>query len=225
MKLLIDDANLDYIKKICEFYPIDGVTTNPSILAKTKEDPYVVLKKIREFIGPDKQLHVQVIATDAETMFKEGKRITEELGENTYIKIPANPEGFKAMRLCKEAGLKVMGTAIYSKMQAYLSAKSGADYIAPYVNRIDNLGYDGVETVKGMQDLFENNGYSTQVLAASFKNSNQVLQLCEYGIGAATVACDIIEKFVDDNNVSKAIDAFTKDFEGLVGKGKDMSNI
>lgn len=225
MKLLIDDANLDYIKKICEFYPIDGVTTNPSILAKSGQNPYVILKSIREYIGDDKDMHVQVISNDADTMLLEAKRITEELGVNTYVKIPSTPVGFKAMKKCKQAGLKVTGTAIYSQMQAYLAAKSGADYIAPYVNRIDNLGYDGIETVKRIQDILENNGLNTQILAASFKNSNQVLKLCEYGVGAATVSCDIIEKFVSDYNVTSAIEVFEKDFENLVGKGKNMYNI
>ena len=99
MKLLIDDANIEKIKKIYEFYAVDGVTTNPSILAKEGRSPYEVLKEIRNFIGKDAELHVQVISTHADEMINEGHIMVEELGENTYIKIPTIPEGLKAMKI------------------------------------------------------------------------------------------------------------------------------
>ena len=94
MKLLIDDANIDEIRRLYDLYPIDGVTTNPSILAKSGRQPYDVLKEIREFIGEEADLHVQVIAKDAEGMIEDAHRIVKELGQNTYVKIPCIPEGF-----------------------------------------------------------------------------------------------------------------------------------
>lgn len=115
-------------------------------------------------------------------------------------------------------------TAIYTPMQAFLAAKSGADYAAPYINRIDNMGYNGIQTAKDIHDIFRDNGLACEVLAASFKNSQQVLELCKYGIGASTVAPDVIEGLVKNPAITSAIDDFIKDFEGLVGKGKTMSN-
>lgn len=222
MKLLIDDANLEQIRRICEIYPCDGVTTNPSILAKCGRPPYEVLTEIREFIGDGAELHVQVVSDTAEKMVEEAYAITEKLGKNTYVKIPTVPEGLKAMRRLSAEGYRITATAVYNVMQAYLAAKSGADYVAPYVNRIDNLGADGVATSMKIQNLLENHGYKTQILAASFKNSRQVMELCEYGVGACTVAPDVIDAFIKDANIASAVKAFETDFHGLCGDGKTM---
>ena len=226
MKLLIDDANLERIKHIYEYYPIDGVTTNPSILAKERRNPYEVLKQIREFIGPDAELHAQVISLTAEEMVKEGQHMVEVLGEKatTFIKIPTIPEGLKAMRILSRAGYKVTATAIYNPLQAYLAAKSGANYAAPYINRIDNLGSNGIEVARTMQDIFVSSGYETRILAASFKNSLQVQELCESGICAVTVAPDVIEGLIKHPCVDSADVTFVHDFEKLCGEGKTMFN-
>lgn len=224
MKFVIDDANIEKIKEIYEYYPVDGVTTNPSILAKSGRNPYEVLKEIREFIGEDADLHVQVISKKAEDMVVEAHKILEELGANTYIKIPTTPEGLKAMKILKKEGHRVTATAIYTAMQAFLAAKAGADYAAPYVNRIDNLGADGIETTKTIHDIFKKNGLKTEVLAASFKNSQQVLELCKYGVGAATIGTDVIEGLIKNASVTSAVDAFIDDFEKLCGEGKTMLN-
>ena len=225
VKLLIDDADIKEIKRLYEYYPIDGVTTNPTILSKTGREPYVVLHEIRDFIGKDGDLHVQVVAADAEGIVRDAVRIVSELGKETYIKIPAVKEGFKAMKVLKAEGFRLTGTAVYTPLQAYISAKCGCDYIAPYVNRIDNLGYDGVETVKKIENILENNGYETGILAASFKNSMQVLSLCEYGITAATCAPTVIDAFVRSSELDAAVSAFTRDFELLAGNGTTMSNL
>ena len=224
MKLMIDDANIERIKEIYEFYPVDGVTTNPSILAKSKRSPYDVLKEIREFIGDEAELHVQAVSCDAHGIAEEAHKIVKELGKNTYVKIPAVPEGFKAMQELKKEGIKLTATAVYTPMQAFLAAKSGASYAAPYINRIDNMGYNGIQAAKKIHDIFRNNGLNTEVLAASFKNSQQVLELCEYGIGASTAAPDVIEGFVKNQAITSAIDDFVKDFEGLTGIGKNMTS-
>ena len=222
MKLLIDDANLEKIRKVQEYYPCSGVTTNPSILAKEGKNPYAQLKAIREILNEGAELHVQVLSATAEDMLAEARKITEALGKDTFIKVPSFPEGFKAMKAMKKEGFRITATAIYTPMQAYLAAEAGADYVAPYVNRIDNLGADGIETVKTIQNILENNGFETQVLAASFKNSQQVQALCEYGIGAATAGPDIIEGLVKNPTVFAAVDAFVADFEKAFGEGKTM---
>ena len=221
MKLLIDDANIAKIKQIYDLFPVDGVTTNPSILAKSGRQPYDVLKEIREFIG-DAELHAQVLSRTAEGMVEEAEKMAAILGKNTFIKVPSIPEGFKAMKILSSKGFKITATAIYTPMQAYLAAKAGADYAAPYVNRIDNLGANGIATTKMIHDIFTKNGFKTQVLAASFKNSNQVQELCAYGVGASTVAPDVIEGLVKNACVTAAVEDFIKDFEKLCGEGKTM---
>ena len=109
-------------------------------------------------------------------------------------------------------------------MQAYLAAKAGAEYAAPYVNRIDNLGGDGVTSTKKMHDIYKNCKMPTQILAAGFKNSQQVQELCEYGISCLTIASDVIENLIKNANVTAAVNDFLTDFETLCGKGKTMMN-
>lgn len=225
MKLLIDDAHIDKIKEIYDHYPMDGVTTNPSILAKSGRPPFEVLTEIRSFIGDDADLHVQAVAGDAAGMIADARRIVGELGAATYVKIPCVPEGFKAMKALKKEGIRLTGTAIYTPMQAFLAAKCGASYAAPYVNRIDNMGFDGVAVARAIHDIFRKNDLDAEVLAASFKNSQQVLALCEYGVGAATAAPAIIAGLVKNPAITAAVGDFAADFEGLAGKGKTMADL
>lgn len=224
MKLLIDNADISKIRHLYKYYPIDGVTTNPTILAASGRKPYDVLKEIRAFIGADADLHVQAVARDIDGMVRDAHRIADELGKNTFVKIPAIPEGFAAMKILSSQGFNVTATAIYTPMQAYLAARSGAKYTAPYINRIDNMGFDGVKVAKEIHDIFKANGMDAGLLAASFKNSQQVLELAKYGILAATVSPDVVDGFVNNAAITSAIDSFIKDFEGLAGDGKTMSD-
>ena len=159
-------------------------------------------------------------------MLADALRIHKELGANTYTKIPTNPAGLEAMKRLRKAQpyAHITATAIYTPMQAFLAAKAGADYAAPYINRIDNLGADGIQTAKIIQDMFTNNGLKCEILAASFKNSQQVQALAQYGVGAATIAPAVIEGLVKNAAVAAAIDDFTRDFEGLCGKGITMKD-
>ena len=212
MKLFLDTANVEHIKEAHEMGVICGVTTNPSILAKSGGQTFEVLKALRSFIGTDTELNVQVVAKNAEGMVEDAHRIVKELGANTYVKVPSVPEGFKAMKILVKGNINITATAIYTPMQAFLAAKCGASYAAPYVNRIDNMGFNGIQVTKQIHDIFKNNNLKTEVLAASFKNSQQVLELCEYGIGASTIAPDIIEGFVKTQAITSAVDDFLKTF-------------
>ncbi len=223
MKLIIDDAHIDNIKKIYEYYPVKGVTTNPSILKIVGKDPFTVLKEIREFIKDD-ELHVQVVSKNCSGMIKDAERIVKELGENTFVKVPSIPEGFKAMKVLHKQGINITATAIYTPLQAYLAGEAGASYVAPYINRIDNMGFNGIEVAKQIQDIFKINNMNTKILAASFKNSQQVLELLKYGIYSATAAPSVILNFVNNASVDSAVDKFISDFEALTDKGKTMSN-
>ena len=227
MKLCIDIADVAQIRHIYEYFPVDGVSTNPSILAKEGRNPYEVLKEIRSVIGEEGELFVQATARKAEVMAEESRRIVAELGKTTLVKIPCTPEGFKAMKILHQEGIRFIGTAVYTTMQGWLAAKCGAEYVAPYVNRIDNMGFDGVQVSKDIHDAITGSGYDSYsgLLAASFKNSQQVLELAKYGVKAVTVAPDIIEGLVKNAAIDAAIDRFTADFEGLAGVGNTMATV
>ena len=224
MKLCIDDASVEKIRRIYDRYPVDGVSTNPSILAKTGRKPYEVLTEIRSIIGEDGELFVQAVSPTAEGIVEEAHKIVDQLGKTTLTKIPCVPEGFKAMKLLRAEGLRFIGTAIYTPMQGFLAAKCGAEYVAPYVNRIDNLGFDGVQVSKDIHDSIVRNGLDSGLLAASFKNSQQVLELVKYGVKAVTVAPDVMEGLVKNAAIDAAIDQFSRDFAGLVGEGGTMAD-
>lgn len=222
MLICIDDADIGKIKKIYEYYPVDGVSTNPSILAKAGRAPYELLKEIRTVIGPEAELFVQVVSTEAGAMLLESRRIVKELGERTLVKIPCTQEGFKAMKLLHAEGIRFIGTAIYTAMQGFIAAKCGAEYVAPYVNRIDNMGFDGVQVAKDIHDAITRSGYNCGLLAASFKNSQQVLELAKYGVKAVTLAPDVIEALTKNAAIDAAVSKFNQDFYGLCGEGKTM---
>ncbi len=218
MKLFIDHADTNAIRRLVNLYPIDGVTTNPSILAKAGRNPKETLTEIRGIIGDDAILFAQALALDAEGMVKDAKYIVELCGKNTVVKLPSIPEGFKAMQILKEEGITTCGTVVYTPMQALLAAKAGASYVAPYVNRIDNMGYDGIAIVKQIQDILDSYPeLECEILAASFKNSQQVLELCAYGIESITAAPDVIDALVKNLAIDGAVDTFVNDFEKLTG--------
>lgn len=224
MRLLIDDANIEMIKQLYDYLPIDGVTCNPSIIARSGRKPYEVLKEIREFIGSDDELHVQVISNEADEMMREADRIIKELGEKTFIKIPVTREGLKVIKRLHKNGIGATATAIYYQMQGYLAAKAGANYAAPYVNRIDNLEVNGIHVAKDLHDIYLKNNFKTEILAASFKNSLQVLELVKHGI-AVTVSPDVLAPFIGSELVDRAVIDFKNDFETYYGKGINMLNI
>lgn len=225
MELYIDDANTEEICRLIDLYPIDGVTTNPSILSKTGKNPAEVLREIRSIIGAEKYIFAQVIPTDANGMVRDAHAIISLLGERTVVKLPSIPEGFKAIRKLSAEGMLTCGTVVYTPMQAYLAAKSGAAYVAPYINRIDNMGFDGVHVVEQIQDILTLHGYSTKILAASFKNSQQVLSLCAYGIEAATCAPSVIDSFAKNAAINKAVSDFQEDFEKAAPKIKTLAEL
>ncbi|MBQ6385174.1 MAG: fructose-6-phosphate aldolase [Lachnospiraceae bacterium] len=223
MKFCIDDANTEAIRRLCAAYPIDGVTTNPSILASAKRPPFEVLKEIREIIGYDRDLYVQAISPDADGMLREARKITDVLGKDTLVKIPCVTEGFRAMQMLHDEGIRFIGTAVYTPMQGFLAAKCGAEYVATYVNRIDNMGFDGIRVTKTIHDMIVRNGYThSGVLAAALKNSQQVIAVIEYGIKGITVPSAVIDAFCKNTAIDSAVAKFTEDFEALTAPGITM---
>lgn len=225
MQLFIDDACPQAIRRCLDKFPCDGVTTNPSILKRTGQPPYLLLNELRAMLPEKSSLHVQVISVTAEEMLEEARTIRQRIGGNTYIKVPATEEGVCAIRMMAAEGIPVTATAIYTPMQALLAAKAGAEYAAPYVNRLDNMGMDGLRVARTIHDIFTVHNMNCKVLAASFKNTMQIQELCAYGIGSVTAAPELIEQMLRHPAVGPAVDAFNGDFHVLCGQGRTMQTV
>lgn len=215
MRIILDTADVKAIRELYAIYPVSGVTTNPSILAKEKKNPFEVLKEIRAILGDD-DLHVETLGRDAETIVKEGERIVAELGANTFIKIPVTEEGLKAIRLLKEKGFKTTATAVFTLSQAYLAAMNGASFVAPYVNRIDNAGGDGPGVAIAIDQAFQaSSTFDCHVVAASFKNVKQVERLIEADAYSVTIPPEILKAMCKHPGTEEALLKFEKDFATL----------
>ena len=217
MLYILDTADLDAIRHCNEFYPLAGVTTNPSIIAKEKTDFWKLLADIRAIIGEDKMLHVQTMQKTAEGMIEEAKLIRERIGGNFFIKIPISEEGLKATMKLKKLGMGVTITAIFTPAQALMAAMAGADFVAPYVNRLDNILGDGVEVVAEIVNQFYLYQLPTRVLAASYKNAEQVHKCASVGCHTVTVTADVLKSLITHPMTDSAIAGFDKDWQEAYG--------
>lgn len=219
MEFIVDTVNLEEIKDAVEHMPIVGVTSNPSIVKQTNpENFFEHMRKIREIIGMERSLHIQVISKDCDTMVKEAHRILEEIDDQVYIKIPVSYEGIKAIKVLKAEGVKVTATAVYDLMQAYMALSAEADYIAPYVNRIGNLGADPMDLISNLSDRIAVDGYNTKIVAASFKGVQQVRDSFNFGAHAITAPVAILKQIFANPNIEKAVDDFNKDWYAMYGE-------
>ncbi|MGY3717912.1 fructose-6-phosphate aldolase [Sutcliffiella cohnii] len=225
MQLVIDSANVESIKRLVEYFPIDGVTTNPSIVVKENKPFLPLMKEIRDVIGEEKELFVQVISTSAEDIVEEAKVITESIGGNIIIKVPVTFEGIKAIKRLKKVSIRTLATTVYTPMNAYLAAKAGAEYVAPYVNRIDNLTGDGVKVVAEITKIFTQHNLSCKVLAASFKNTQQIQNVCLAGAHGITAAPELIEAFVNHPSIEANVEQFKQDWISQYGEESILTTI
>lgn len=218
MEYMLDTANIELIKECNKIFPITGVTSNPSIIKKEgKIDFFNHFRKIREIIGMDKTLHIQVVSKDVDGILKEAKTILENVDNKVCIKIPVNKEGLKAIRILKAQGVSITATAIYTTAQGLLAMEAGADFIAPYFNRMENMNIDPRKTIKTFADMIEKYNYKTKILAASFKNMGQVNDAFVCGAQTATMAPDILLDSLDMVAIQKAVDDFEKDWKSVFG--------
>ena len=213
MEFLLDTVNLEEIKKGIEYMPIVGITSNPSIVKKSApKDFFDHMRKVRDIIGKERTLHVQVTATNAEDMIKEAERICKEIDEDVYIKVPTSLEGIKAMKILKQKGFHITATAIYTTMQAYMALEAGAEYLAPYCNRIANLGGDYRELIENVAFKINTEGYQCKILAASFHALSQVEDALNAGTQSVTVPYSILETIFKNPNIDKAVTDFNNDW-------------
>ena len=220
MRIILDTANLDDIRYFNEYFPIEGVTTNPTILSKEGGDIVSHLKQIRAIIGESKELHIQVTETDYDKMVEEARAIVAAFGnkKNTFVKIPATPVGIKACMTLAKEGYGITVTAVLTAAQAMLAANAGAAYVAPYVSRLENICADGVGTVADISELFAISGTDCQILAASFKTAKEVLDCAVVGCHTATVGSDIMHRLLQHTTTDTSIAGFAGDWERAFGK-------
>lgn len=217
MKYMMDGANLEDIKYCNQYFPLAGVTTNPTLITKEKKEFWSLIEGIREIIGPDKMLHIQTVQKKAEKIVEEAKLIKERIGGNFYIKIPIGKEGLKATMMLKKLGIGVTVTAIFTPAQALMAAMAGADFVAPYANRLDNIVGDGTEVVAQIVEQFKLYGLDCQVLAASFRTVEQVHKCAQSGCHSVTITAKLFKAIITHPMTDVAIADFDKDWKGLYG--------
>ena len=217
MRILLDTANLEDIKYFNTYYPIEGVTTNPTILSKEGGDVLANLKAIREIIGDDKELHVQVTEKEFDKIVEEARLLVDYLGINTFVKIPVTDEGLRVTKYLSDRGIGVTVTAVLTAAQAMLASNAGASYVAPYISRSENLCADGVGTVADIAKIFDVSGSDTQILAASFKTAKEVLDVAVEGCHAATIGPSIMRMLISHTTTDTSIAGFDKDWKAAFG--------
>lgn len=212
MEIMLDTAKIETIQLLQQALNIAGVTTNPTILKKEGGDhPFEQLKTIAQLL-PDASLHVQVVGTTATEMIEDAQVIANNLSKSVYIKVPTTLEGLGAMKILKQQDFKVTATAIYSEMQGYLALNVGADYLAPYYNRMENQGIQATKVIEHLANKISNEHFNSKLLAASFKNSLQVNEALQAGSHAVTVAPDILLTSLNSPLILQAVEQFQLDW-------------
>ncbi len=215
MKFFIDTANLDEIRDAMAMGVLDGVTTNPSLLAKEgRKDTDALLREICEIVqGP---VSGEVTALDADGMIAEGRRLAG-LSEHMVVKIPTTLDGLKATRALADDGIPVNATLCFSPSQALLVAKAGAAYVSPFVGRLDDISQDGMQLIDDIVTIYGNYDYLTEVLVASVRHPQHVVQAALMGADVATIPHKVIRQLVNHPLTDKGLDGFMADWKKLQG--------
>lgn len=211
MKFFVDTADIGEIRDLAETGLLDGVTTNPSLVAKTGRDFIDVIKEICSVV--DGPVSAEVAATDYQTMVDEGKKLAD-IADNVAIKVPLTMDGLKACRTISQAGSMVNVTLCFSPVQALLAAKAGASFISPFVGRLDDIGHDGMELIEQIVDIYENyDTITTEVLVASIRHPMHVVEAARLGADVCTVPPDVLRKLALHPLTDKGLAAFLADWE------------
>lgn len=215
MKFFIDTANIEEIKEALALGMVDGVTTNPSLIAKEKRGFDAVVKEIlRAVDGP---VSLEVVSERAKDMFAEGKKLAR-LGKNVVIKVPLSTEGLKATRMFANAGIAVNQTLIFSPIQALMAAKAGARYVSPFVGRLDDIAHDGMELVEQIVAIYENYFFETEIIVASIRHPRHVLDAALMGADIATIPFKVIAQLIKHPLTEQGIEIFLNDWKKIPGK-------
>lgn len=209
MKIFADTANVEDIKQINELGIIDGVTTNPTLVAREGKDWESVEKQICEIV--DGPVSAEVTASEAPAMVEQA-RVLSKWADNIVVKIPMTAEGLKAVKALSQEGIKTNVTLVFSAIQGLLAAKAGATYVSPFLGRLDDIGVDGVELVQKLRQIFDNYGYRTEIIAASIRNYQHVEQVALAGCDIATIPAKILVKLWKHPLTDQGLVAFEKDW-------------
>lgn len=215
MEFFIDTANVAEIKKAYEMGLIDGVTTNPSLIAREGKEFLPLVKEILSIVkGP---VSLEVISTKAEEMIKEGKKLAK-LGKNVVVKIPMTLDGLKATKSLASEGVNINVTLVFSPAQALLAAKAGAAYVSPFVGRLDDVSHNGMELIEQIVTIFRNYSFQTKVLVASVRNPLHVVQSALIGADVATIPYAVIEQLSKHPLTDAGLKKFLSDWEKVPKK-------
>jgi len=210
MKIFIDTANLQQIKEVNSWGILDGVTTNPTLVAKEGCDFKSRIEDICKVV--DGPISAEAISMDADGMVKEARELAK-IHKNIIVKIPMTDEGLKAVKVLSKENVKTNVTLVFSPNQALLAAKAGATYVSPFVGRLDDISHNGMELVKDIVTIYKNYGYKTQVIAASIRHPVHVTEAALAGAHVATVPYDVLKKMLKHNLTDEGIAKFLKDWE------------
>lgn len=210
MKIFIDTANLEQIREVNSWGVLDGVTTNPTLVAKEGCD---FKKRILDICSVvDGPISAEAVSLDAEGMVKEARELSK-MHKNVIVKIPMTDQGLKAVKILSKEGIKTNVTLVFSPNQALLAAKAGATYVSPFVGRLDDISHTGMDLVKDIVTIYRNYGFKTQVIAASIRHPVHVTEAALAGAHVATVPYDVLKKMLKHNLTDEGIRKFLADWE------------
>ncbi len=219
MKIFLDTANLESIKKFNDMGLLDGITTNPSLLSKEKGNPKDAMEEITKIIKGDVSL--EVVSTEYSGMMEEGKRL-REYGDNVVVKVPMTPDGLKACKSLSSEGIPVNVTLIFSPNQALLAAKSGAKYVSPFIGRLDDIGEDGMHLIKEIKEIFSNYNFGTEILVASIRHPVHVIDAAKIGADVVTLPPAVLDKMMKHPLTKIGLENFLADWEKLKAGNSDI---
>jgi len=218
MEFYVDIADIEKVRAVNEIFTIDGFTTNPSILTRTDRPLKTLFLEYRDYIRQTGQkLFVQVTAGSADWMVAQAMKLKDYFGDRLVVKLPAVREGYEACKRCKALGIAVCVTVVHSTMQALMAAKAGADYTAPYISHIDNIGADGVHCVEEIVKAFDRSGYGCKVLGASFRTVEQVDKLAIVGCHAVTITPETFDMLIAHPSTDVSMRGFDEAWRAKFG--------
>jgi transaldolase len=210
MQLFLDGSDIDKIRKFSDLGLIDGVTTNPSIILKSGKNMIEIVSELADIVSGS--VSAEVSALDSEQMVEEGVKLSE-IAENVTVKLPITWDGLGACNTLSKRGISVNMTLCFSASQALLAAKAGADYVSPFIGRLDDLNLEGVNLISDIKLIYSNYKFSTKILAASIRTINHVKQCARLGADVATIPIDIFERLVKHPLTDSGLTQFTADWE------------
>ncbi len=210
MKFFIDTANIEEIKEANSMGMVDGVTTNPSLIAKEKGDFEDIIKEICEIV--DGPISAEVIGLEIDIMVKEARKLAA-IHKNIVVKIPMTIEGIKAVKILSSEGIPTNVTLVFSPLQALMAAKAGASYVSPFIGRLDDLSQDGMTLIEQVVGIYDNYAFDTEIIVASIRNPMHVLDSALLGADIATIPFNVLSKLAAHPLTDKGIDTFLSDWK------------